>query len=132
MIMTIKMLGDVAEFQAPGQPRKKKSRLWGDVRTIADKGLYGAGGGLAVTALSPFKSKRVDKALTSQRLNKVPVFGKRIRNMALTVKPGGYLASNPAAMTTAGLVTGAAGLAYGANKVRQDRRRQRLAIARRR
>lgn len=125
------MLGD-AQFARPRgskdrYPRKKrKSQLWGDVRTVADKGIYGAGAGFVVPGLIPRGSKTVDRVLSSKRMNRVPIVGKALRNQAVTAGKGLALNQNLAAQTTGGLVLGSAGLLYGLNKVRQRRRSRRL------
>lgn len=117
-------------------PRKRKGNgVWGDVRTVADKGIYGAGAGFVIPGLLPVRSKLADRALRSKKMNHIPVVGKRLRGMAISQqrgydrtarKAGQYLAGNLTAQTAGGLALGTAGLAYGLNKVRQRRRAQRL------
>lgn len=130
------MLGDYATFARPmgardKKPRKKRQGVWGDVRTVADKGIYGAGAGFVVPGLLPVRSRGADKLLRSRKMNKVPVVGKRLRGMALSGqrgvpvaqrKAGQYLAANLPAQTAGGLALGTAGLGYGAYKVWKRRR----------
>lgn len=136
----------VAEFARPvgakdKTPRKKRGQgVWGDVRTVADKGVYGAGAGFVIPGIIPIRSKRADRVLRSKGMNRIPVVGKSLRGMAISQqrgydrtarKAGQYLAGNLTAQTATALTLGTAGLAYGANKVRQRRRAERLGLKRR-
>lgn len=146
--MTI-FLGDyTAEFmRMPGRgrgpdkkPRKRKGRLGSDALQVGSMTGAGVGLGFAGVGAAPIRSKTVDRALASKKMNRIPVLGKRIRAMAinqqagydkLARKSGQYLAANLPAQTAAGWVGGAAGAAYGLNYVRRQRKQARLAAGRR-
>lgn len=117
---------DLATFRrGRGKDRKpRKRKLLSDIGTVADKAVYGGGAGFAGVGLLPFRSKRVDRALRSKAMGKVPLVGKGIRQMALETanRKGNFLAANLPAQTTAGLIGAGAGIAYGLNKVRKNRK----------
>ena len=130
----------LADFARPlgakdKEPReRKKNKLLADARTIGDKVIYGGGAGFAGVGMLPFRARRVDMALKSKQMKKVPIFGKALRKMAHEqLKPihvagkkvGTRLAANLPAQTAAGLLLGTAGAGYGAYKVLQNRRKNR-------
>lgn len=113
---------------AKDKKERKKNKWLSDIRTIGDKAIYGGGTGVLGVSLLPFRSKKLDKALQSKHLNKVPFFGKSIREMATEMpqnKLGTRIAMNTPAYATAGLLGAGLGAGYGAYKVLQNRRKNR-------
>lgn len=130
----------LADFARPlgakdKEPReRKKNKLLADARTIGDKAIYGAGAGFAGVGMLPFRSAKVEDALQSKHMNKIPVLGRRYRKMAQDITPkqfvggnrvGRYLAENLPAQSVAGAGLGLLGAGYGAYKVLQNRRKNR-------
>lgn len=111
------------------QSKEKKNKTIADIRTLGDKTLYGAGAGLASVSLLPFRSKKVDAFLRHKRMDKIPIYGRPIREMALENfnknKLGTRIAMNTPAYVTAGLLGAGLGAGYGAYKVIQNRRKNR-------
>lgn len=117
------------------EPReRKKNKLLADVRTIGDKVIYGGGAGFAGVGMLPFRSRKVDMALKSKQMKRIPIFGNSLRKMAHEqLKPihvegkrvGTRLAANLPVQTAAGLLLGTLGAGYGAYKVIQNRRKNR-------
>ncbi len=133
-------LGDyTAEFMQRGRgpdKRPRKRRIGRDALTAASAGITGAGLGVTVPGVLPVRSKAVDKALTSRRMNRIPLVGKQLRGMAIEQrrgyskaarKYGQYLSANSAAITAAGLAGGVIGLGVGLNQVRRSRKKARMA-----
>lgn len=124
-------LGDyTAEFRRGPDKRPRKRRLGSDALQVGSITGAGAGLGFAGVGMAPVRSKTVDRALVSKKMNRVPVVGKRIRAMAINQqkgydkiarKTGQYLAANLPAQTAAGYVGAGLGAAYGLNYVRRQR-----------
>lgn len=134
------MLGRRGRPKGSKDKKPRQRRIGRDALNVASAGGTGAGLGFAGVGLLPVRSKTVDKALVSKRMNRLPVVGKRLRGMAmnqqkgydrLARKSGQYLAANLPAQTAAGLAAGAVGLGIGANQVRRSRRKARLSAGRR-